>query len=167
MHAAQSKSLCLAIFASFLGIPAHGQEIHIRVLDGRNGHPIARGCLNVWVGPTVGSTILETDKDGEVALRLVEEDASGSIRQYAAGCRGLAVVNPVFNYADTIRVAPVFYMACQARSPGLPGPTVSTEKVVKSGASTENKCGKIEVSPKPGELIVFVRPLTWLEWLRI
>jgi hypothetical protein len=31
---------------------------------------------------------------------------------------------------------------------------------------TDNDCGKATASPKPGELIIFVRPLTWWEKLK-
>ena len=167
MQGAQLTWLCFAVFASSSGTTVHGQEIRIRVLDGRNGRPITKECVNVWVGPSGASTVIPTNKDGEAVLRLVEKNADTGIKQYAPGCHGFAILNPVFTYADTISIAPVDYVSCQAHPPGSPLLTFSTEKVLQSGDFTDNKCGKVEASPKPGELIFFVRPRTWLEWLRI
>jgi hypothetical protein len=44
-------------------------------------------------------------------------------------------------------------------------PWYSIKKILESGVSTANRCGKFEAEAKPGELIFFVRPLTWWERL--
>jgi hypothetical protein len=42
----------------------------------------------------------------------------------------------------------------------------STEEILQHGVATANTCGKATASPKPGEVILFVRPLTWWEKLK-
>src|SRR5437667_3014925 len=67
-------SICL------LAIPISAQEIRIKVLDGRNGHPVTDERLNVWVGDNPVSKgfggeggkayLLPTDKSGIVVFQL-------------------------------------------------------------------------------------------------
>jgi hypothetical protein len=40
------------------------------------------------------------------------------------------------------------------------------EGVLQQGIATPNTCGKATASPEPGDLIIFVRPLTWWEKLK-
>jgi hypothetical protein len=40
------------------------------------------------------------------------------------------------------------------------------KQVVQQGIVTANTCGKATASPKPGEVTIFVRPLTWWEQLK-
>ena len=54
-------------------------------------------------------------------------------------------------------------MLCQLRKPDdswLAMTDFSTKKVLEEGIVTANTCGKATASPKPGELVIFVRPLT-------
>jgi hypothetical protein len=34
---------------------------------------------------------------------------------------------------------------------------------MNSGLVTKNKCGKVSVAAKAGELVIFIRPTTWWE----
>ena len=36
-----------------------------------------------------------------------------------------------------------------------------TQKVLEQGIATANTCGNATAPPRPGEVIIFVRPLTW------
>lgn len=38
--------------------------------------------------------------------------------------------------------------------------------VLQHGVVTANYCGNTTASPQPGEIIIFVRPLTWWEKLK-
>jgi hypothetical protein len=44
--------------------------------------------------------------------------------------------------------------------------TFSTRDVLQFGVVTENLCGKAKASPEPGELVIFVRPLTFWEKMK-
>ena len=79
--------------------------------------------------------------------------------------RRLGVINPVVKYGDTIGIN-TGYVLCQSHTSDyswLARMDFSTEKVLQSGIVTANTCGKATASPKPGEVTLFVRPLTWWE----
>ena len=40
------------------------------------------------------------------------------------------------------------------------------EEILRFGVATGNTCGRLEVSAKPGELVLFVRPPHWWEAIR-
>ncbi|MGC0775442.1 MAG: hypothetical protein WB543_21085 [Candidatus Acidiferrum sp.] len=170
------KSL-LGLFLAFLsglgGAALHAQTISIKLVDGRNGRPMADKCINVWVGDRAAPQSrpfleTQTDKNGVADLRLTGQGAeiNNQNQQLACGLQG--VIQPVVKYGDTIAIGSD-YMLCQARLPdgswqALEG--FSTKDALQSGIATANTCGKATASPKPGEVILFVRPLTLWEKLK-
>ena len=127
----------------FGGTMLCAQEIiRIRVLDGRNGRPIGDERVNVLF-------------DAERSARLVPTDRSG-----------VAVVNLGSEHLDVIRITSDYYVPCQPHPKDSPFLSYSVKEVLQSGIASSNFCGKIEGSPKPGELILFVRPRSFLERLR-
>jgi hypothetical protein len=83
---------------------------------------------------------------------------------------------------DAIAVMGDSYVACQeygkissgeqTKPDALPGvikkvmPSYKIKKILESGVSSANTCGKFKVEAKPGELVLFVRPRGFLERLK-
>ena len=157
------------MLAGPFGAALRAQDIRIKVLDGRNGHPVTNGwCVNVWVGKERGPMLLiPINKDGIALLHLTDKDSEVSVQNHGSACGGMGLIDPVVKYADTIRIIPDNGMLCQAHPPDSPWLSFSVKKVLQSGDSTTNVCGKIEANPKPGELVFFVRPLTWWERMKL
>lgn len=143
-----------------------GQEIRIKVLNARNGHRVRDDCISVWVGsPPYNGMAAPTHRDGVAVVHLTRDPNTVSAPTRGV-CNGLGAVDPLLEYGDTIRITSNYYMPCQPHPPDSPWLSFSVEKVLRSGDVSANYCGKIEASPKPGELILFVRPLHWWEAFR-
>lgn len=156
----------LLVLATGLSVPLFAQEIRIKVLDGRNGRPLVNKCINVWVDPSQHAALLiATNADGVASLRVTDNRVEESPGRRSSDCGGMAVTDPVVMRADTIRVTSATGMLCQAHPPDSPWLSFPIRKVLDSGDVTANVCGKIEASPKPGELIFFQRPRTFWERL--
>lgn len=165
--------LMLLVALCLLGTALHAQTLEIRLVNGRNGRAIGGTCIYVWVGdrskPNSGPLLeTETDRSGSVVLRLtdVHTEIDNQIQQLACGLRG--VIKPIVKYGDTIRVR-AGYVLCQPHTPDhswLAATDFSTEDVVQHGIVTANTCGKATAAPKPGEVTLFVRPLSWWEKLK-
>jgi len=142
------------------------QEIQIKLVDGRNGHPLENTCVNVWVGnDRKEATAIPTDRNGTATLRLTAETNQIDLSHRASRCGLFGVINPVFKYYDDIRVN-VGYVLCQPHVGGsswLKTTEYPTTALVKTGIVSPNACGQATAKPKPGELIIFMRPLTWFE----
>ena len=149
------------------------QSIEIKLVNGRNGRPIAASCVNVGVGVGVGNerkkTIaIPTDKDGIARLRLTDNDNEINIHDRWKDCGLFGVTNPVLKYDDVLPIN-VGYVLCQSRTADnswLAITDLSTKEVLLHGVVTANTCGKAIAPPKPGEVIIFVRPLSWWEKLK-
>ncbi len=140
------QALLAALLAGLFGTILHAQDIRIRVLDGRNGHRVTNERLNVWIGPERGEALLlPTNKDGVAELHLDNK------------------------HGESIEVESNLYVDCRPYRKDAPRPSYSVQEVLQSGVVTQNACGKgkIEASPKPGELIFFVRPLHWWEGMKL
>jgi hypothetical protein len=111
---------------------------------------------------------IPTDNNGVARLRLTDRDGEIDIHNRWKGCGEFGVINPVVKYDDSFRIN-AGYVLCQPRTPDyswLAMTDLSTKQVVQQGRVTTNTCGKATASPKPGELILFVRPLSWWEELK-
>jgi len=107
---------------------------------------------------------IPTDQNGIARLRLTENDSEIDVHNQ----QGTGVINPVVKYSDSLSVN-VPYVSCQPNKPDyswLLIQSFSTPEVLRSGVVTANACGKAKASPQPGELIIFVRPLTFWEKLK-
>jgi len=161
---------CLALLFILLSTPfwcagVHAQTLRIKLINGRNGHPISDSFVNVWVGNARKDAMpIPTDQEGIARLRLTEDDSEIDVRNRP----GVGVTNPVVKYSDSLRVN-AGYVSCQPNRPDyswLLIQSFSTSDVLRSGVVTVNACGKANASPQPGELILFVRPLTFWEKLK-
>ena len=163
------------MFATLFGTQASGQEIRIKVIDGRSGHPATKECLNVSLGVWHGADIVpETDKDGMAVLHLINNEFVAE-----RACPGWPSRATRGTNAETIVVVSGSSVTCQEYGKAVPGepvdpnlpkrimPSYSIKEILESGLVTANTCGKIRAEATPGELIMFVRPLTWLEKLKL
>ena len=157
------------------GAPLRAQQIRIRALNARNGKPIAHECINVSLGSWHGTDILPaTNRDGVAVLDL----EGGEVRTEAA-CAGWPARAHRPAGVDTLSVIGDYYVACQEYgriSPGEPAtrgllgqlvPSYPIERILQSGVSAANTCGKFRAQAKPGELILYMRPHSLLEKLRM
>jgi hypothetical protein len=129
--------------------------------------------MHVWVGnrsnPSSGPLLeTQTDKNGFISLRLTREDreTNGQSQRLACGLAGS--INPITKYGDTISIRSGL-ASCQPRTTDyswLARADFSTDEVLQHGVATANTCGKATEAPKPGEVILFARPLTWWEKLK-
>ncbi len=120
--------------------PAQQSKIVIRLLNGKNGHPIGDASVNVWLGGEISASLMIPDAKDEIGL-------------------DLAGVEP-----RTLRVAPNMRFDCRSsngHSP--PGDQIpySLDEILSKGIVGENVCGKAKASPTPGVLILFFRPMTF------
>jgi hypothetical protein len=145
------------------------QALRIKLVDGRNGHPIANSHVNVWVGNTRKDAMaIPTDKDGVATLCLAENDGEADVNERGKACGDIGVINPVVKYHDSFRVN-AGYVLCQTNKPDYSWLSIeqfSTKEVLRSGVVTANVCGKAKASAEPGELTIFVRPLTFWEKMK-
>ena len=163
-HSSRRALFCLLLIAASLGKGAHAQSIRIKVVNGRNGRPMAGTHVNVWVGKErKWAMVIPTDKDGVASLVLTDKEGEVNVPR-VDGDGSHVVVNPVVKYDDDLGInAP--YVLCQPGTPysWLAIRHISTKQVVGQGIVTPNACGKATVSQTPGEIVVFVRPLSWRE----
>jgi hypothetical protein len=153
--------------------PVYAQTIKVTALNGPDGHPIADKCMYVWVGnkrdPTSGPLLeTQTDGNGIFSLRLTQRDEkpNGESQRLACGLTG--TVNFAMTYGDTISIRSG-YALCQKDTRDhswLARSIFSTDEVLQHGVVTANTCGKATAAQRPGELVLFVRPLAWWEKLK-
>jgi hypothetical protein len=163
-----AQLLVLLVFGSS-GTVLCAQTIEIKLVDGRNGRPIAGTCVNVWVGNERKEAMaIPVDNNGVALLRLTGKGDEINMSNRWKGCGEFGVANPVVKYDDSFRIN-AGYVLCQPRTPDYSWLAItdfSTKYVLQQGVVTTNTCGKVTASPKPGEVTIFVRPLTWWEKLK-
>jgi hypothetical protein len=121
------------------------QVIRIKVVNGKNGKPVAdlaisfRTEITTWSPPS-----LSTDRDGEVVVKV------GSFTNMAL-------------FTTSLKYKPCITPTTKGQAPSSPLYPVSG--LLSEGISMENNCSKLRVKAVPGELIWFVRPWTFWETL--
>jgi hypothetical protein len=146
------------------------QTIEIKLVDGRNGHPMvgASSHVNVWVGGEPKETIvIPTHEKGVARLQLTLNPSEVNIPN-SKNNGSIVIDHPVVKYDESFRInAP--YVLCE---PGgghyswLELKNFSTKEVLDHGYVSANTCGKVTVSPQPGQVVLFVRPLTFWEKIK-
>ena len=173
------KVFLISVLVGLFAPQLDAQEIHIKikVLNAHNGKPINYECIDVSLGPWHGADlVVPTDKYGIAVLHL-----SGNEMTADATCQGWSKQAHAAG-VDVIAVIGDYYVACQEYGKLAPGerptpetastvnkevvPTYSITKILESGVSANNTCGKFRAQAKPGELILFVRPRGFLERLK-
>jgi hypothetical protein len=157
--------LLLTTFAALL----EAQTVTIKLVDGRSGRPMAQSHVNVWVGNErkMAMAVL-TDEHGIARLRLTANAREVDIPSSRSSDVEPVVIDPVLKDDDFIRIN-VGYVLCEAGGSNyswLAIKQVSTKQLINEGIAMPNTCGKTIASSNPGELIIFVRPLTFWEKLK-
>lgn len=164
--------LVVSIFTSF-GAALRAQTIEVKIINGRNGNPIANKCMYVWAGdrtsPSSGPLLTtQTNISGVIKLHLANDDKKGNTESQRMVCGLEGVIDPIVKYGDTISIR-TGYVLCQPHAPDyswLSMSEFSAQKALQRGIVTANTCGKATALPEPGEVVLFVRPLTWWEKLK-
>jgi hypothetical protein len=140
-----SLTLLLALGFSALGLQA--QVIRVKVVDGKNGKPVANLQIMFQTEitePPWSSPSLLTDQNGEIAVKV------GSFTS-------MALYTPSLKYAACLTPATKGHVATS--------PLYSVADILSEGISMENNCGRLRVKAAPGEIVYFVRPWTFWETL--
>jgi hypothetical protein len=119
------------------------RSIKVRLLNGKNGKPIKNENPSIWIG-----------------------DAARPINPYTDS-RGEIIVNVNDTRSQELRVAADWYADCSFKGHSLAGVKYSLEEITSTGVVSENLCGKHRVAPIPGVLVLYVRPRTFMEKMRI
>jgi hypothetical protein len=150
----------ILVFVAVVGAAGNAQTLHVRLLDGRTGKPIGKGGINVWVGDNRKAAVpISGDANGIAKLSLINNAEQAKI-----GAERPSEL-PTFLYAAEIRVQ-VGLVLCQAaekKFSWLKITPYSTDDWARTGIVTANTCGKAVAKSEPGELTIFVRPLTFWE----
>lgn len=169
-HFRASAIFLLLLNAAVLGISAQAQTIRIKLVNGRNGHPVAHACVNVGVDHLEEKHMLAipTNEDGVAEFRFTDTDAELNTKNPWQRCGDFGVIRPVLKYSERIGINSG-YVLCGSRTSDyswLAVTTFSTPEVLQRGVVTPNTCGNATASPEAGEILIFVRPLTWWEKLK-
>jgi hypothetical protein len=144
LHAKRCPLTRLALLCALLIAPcvSHAQtaEIHIRIVNGKTGRPIKTETLRVWTTRNhVDADLWPTDANGAILLKVDSAAQIALDENLNASCRTLPANQQSFQ---------LLY---------------SVAEILNKGISTDNTCGTIRVTAKPGELILFERPFTLME----
>jgi hypothetical protein len=169
MNRSSVMLLLTLLFVGSHGILLYAQTLQIKVIDGRNGRPLANTCVNVWVGNERKDPLaIPTDRNGIARLQLTENDAELNTAHRSKDCGDFGVISPVVKYKDSVKVN-VGYVICEPHGTDFSWLEVKpfpTEQFIREGFVTANTCGSPMASARPGELVIFVRPLNWWEKLK-
>lgn len=160
----------MSLFLILYGASLSAQTLEITLVDGRNGRPMvgASSYVNVWVGTERKEAIaIPIDGNGVARLQLTLNTGEINIPNSSEDRGSIVVDHPVVNYNESLRInAP--YLLCGSGGSNyswLRSENFSTKEILQHGYVSPNTCGKATVSPQPGQVILFVRPLTWREKL--
>lgn len=169
MNLASVMRLLGFLFLASHGILLSAQTLEIKLIDGRNGHLITNRCVNVWVGDERKDALaIPTDRNGVARLRLTDNDAEVNTDHRWKACGAFGVIGPVVKYKDFVKVN-VGYAVCEPHGTDfswLEVKSLPTKQIVEQGIVATNTCSKVTASARPGELVIFVRPLSWWEGLK-
>jgi len=161
----------LSLFVILCGASLSAQTLEIKLVDGRNGRPMVgkSSYVNVWVGKERKQSIaIPTDGNGIARLQLTLDIAKINVPEPSKDRGSIVMVNPVLKYNDSIQIN-VPYALCGSGGSDyswLRPEQFSTKEILQHGYISPNTCGEVTLSPKPGQVILFVRPLTWREKLK-
>jgi hypothetical protein len=134
------RNVCIAAALLLLicGVPSHAQSappLHIKIINAKTNQPIPNERLNV---------ALKTDQIGSVAM--------------GTDKNGIILVN--YGNATIIRILANMYADCRPR--GELYTNYSIDTIVKTGITTGNLCSSASLKAKPGELILYEIPKTFI-----
>lgn len=163
-------NLLVIVLVVMSAMSVAAQTLEIKLVDGRNGRPMVgtSAYVNVWVGRERKEAIaIPTDDHGVARLQLTLNPNEENI-PLSTGHGTIVEKHPVVKYDESFRLN-VPYVLCGAGE-GSHSPvdlrSFSTKEVLDHGYASGNTCGKVTATPQPGQVILFVRPLTFLEKMK-
>lgn len=157
-------SVCAILLNALCAAALPAQTVHIKLIDGESGHPVAGVCLGAWMKARMPLyVVLRTDKNGDAQLRLTQTESDVDTHyNLRLGCGGTGAIDPVLKDNGTLTFASWNYPSC-AFPESVPrtrntDTEFSTKEVVEHGVASANMCGTITASPQPGQVVFFVRP---------
>jgi len=135
---ALSQFMNAALILCLLPLMAHAQPsqpLHIKIINAKTNQPVTNERLNV---------ALKTDQIGSVAM--------------ATDKNGIILVN--YGNASIIRILANMYADCRPRAELYTNYPIGT--IVQNGITTGNLCSSASPRAKPGELILFEIPKTYI-----
>jgi hypothetical protein len=145
------------------------QTLEIKLVDGRNGRPMvgASAYVNVWVGRERKEAIaIPTDDKGIARLQLTLNPNEENI-PISTGHGTIVESHPVVKYDESFRInAPYVLCGGEESRSWLELKNFITKEVLEHGYASGNICGKVTATPQPGQVILFVRPLTFWEKMK-
>ncbi len=128
-------SLLFVAMASTIVLAQPPQPLHIRIINAQTNKPIPNERLNV---------ALKVDQIGSVAM--------------ATDKNGIILVN--YGNATIIRILANMYADCRPRAELYTNYPI--DAIVKNGITTGNLCSSASPKARPGELILFEIPKTFI-----
>jgi hypothetical protein len=135
-----ARNICTAapLLLPISGIPSHAQSappLHIKIINAQTNKPITNERLNVALRvDQIGSVAMGTDKNG------------------------IILVN--YGNATIIRILANMYADCRPRAELYTNYPI--DAIVKTGITTGNLCSSASPKAKPGELILYEIPKTFI-----
>lgn len=160
----------MVLFLILAGVSLSAQTIEIKLVDGRSGRPMvgASSHVNVWVGTERKEAIaIPTDGKGIARLQLTLNASEVNIPN-TPNSGSIVVDHPTVKYDESFQINVPYVSCAQGRSnySWLGLENFSTKEILHHGYVSPNTCGKVAMSPQPGQVVLFVRPLTWWEKLK-
>jgi hypothetical protein len=160
----------ISLLLIFTGVSISAQTLEIRLVDGKSGRPLvgASAYVNVWVG-TERKEAIAIPADGEGVARLQLTSNASEVNIPNSQNNGSIVVNhPIVKYDQSFRINAPYVLCGHGGSnySWLGLENFSTKEILEHGYASTNTCGRVTVSPQPGQVILFVRPLTLWEKLK-
>ena len=124
--------------------------------------------VNVWVGEERKETIGDTDGQQRCCSSTAHARSERGQRPLLDRPWHYRREPSIVQYDKSLRInAP--YMLCGAgeriHSP-LEIMDFNMKQILNHGYASANACGKVTASPQPGQVVLFVRPLTFLEKMK-
>ena len=145
------------------------QTLEIKLVDGRNGRPMVgtSAYVNVWVGGERKEAIaIPTDDNGVARLQLTLNPNEENV-PLSTGHGTIVEKHPVVKYDESFRInAPYVLCGAEGSRSWLDLKNFSTKEVLDHGYASGNTCGKVTATPQPGQVILFVRPPTFMEKMK-
>lgn len=118
------------------------RSFRVRLLDGRNGTPVAGGHVKLWYDEPTGEGYT------------VVTDAHGTALMPAPVGQPVRILADLTGGKD-----------CRREQRYAPKPSYALAGIAARGIAADNTCGDVAFRTSPGELVLFVRPSRWYEKL--
>lgn len=152
------SALCVAVATIR---PVAAQSITVLLLDGRTMKPIEHSWLNLWSNLRGAALPLAFDSEGRANVLLITGKQDESLAPASSGI-------PTLPYTDTLHIQLGFQPCWEktAKTPQFERFSFSTKNILDGGLAEPNNCGSQKVAVHPGELVLYVKPLSFWQRMR-